>query len=123
MNDRILKLAEWEKRLLNFFIDLTICSVISVLFFGGILSIFENENRILFGKLIQESDFPIAFIFLAYYFTMELMAGKTIGKYITKTKVVGWGGKKPTMKQIFIRTITRLLLIEVISFFSRKPSG
>jgi uncharacterized RDD family membrane protein YckC len=41
---------------------------------------------------------------------------QTIGKIVTRTKVFTVEGYKPSSVQIFIRTITRLIPIDAISF-------
>ena len=58
-----------------------------------------------------------------YYIIFEGINGKTIGKYITKTKVVSINRKKASITRILIRSIIRIFLIEVFSFFSKRPIG
>lgn len=52
-----------------------------------------------------------------YYFIFELTTGQTIGKMITKTIVVNTNSsEKPNFKRIFIRTISRLIPIDFLSY-------
>jgi len=57
-------------------------------------------------------------IYLLYLFLMEyLTKGRTIGKYITGTKVISIDGSNPTFKEYLIRTISRIVPFEAFSFF------
>ena len=64
----------------------------------------------------------ILFYYL-YYFTFEFFGGQTIGKMITKTKVVSIkNGVKPSVLKILIRTLSRLIPIDFI-FYLFQPNG
>lgn len=54
--------------------------------------------------------------YYAYYFLFELLTGQTIGKMITKTTVVTTKGQKPSFVAILIRTLSRLIPIDFISY-------
>jgi uncharacterized RDD family membrane protein YckC len=65
------------------------------------------------------------FLFV-YYVLQELLFGRTIGKWITGTKVVAADGTMPSPLQIFGRTLCRFLPFEPLSFLSNissKPVG
>ncbi|MDX1446374.1 RDD family protein [Lishizhenia sp.] len=62
-------------------------------------------------------------IFTVYYVVMEGTTGKTIGKYLLKTRVVSKDGKKPTMSQIIGRSFARIVPFEPFSFFGSEPTG
>ena len=51
---------------------------------------------------------------------MEHRYQKTIGKFITKTKVVNLDGEKASLGKIVIRTFCRFLPIDWISYFFTK---
>jgi len=93
-----------------FFILAFILSVIIGFFVPNI----ETVNEKLFGYGI----FLISF--LAYYIFMEFKYQKTIGKFITKTKVVMTDGKKPELNDIIVRTICRLIPFDRISYIFTK---
>lgn len=62
----------------------------------------------------------ILFYYL-YYFILELIYGQTIGKMITKTKVVNTDNdENPNFTRIFIRTISRLIPIDFLSYLITK---
>ncbi|MCD1116125.1 RDD family protein [Chryseobacterium turcicum] len=56
------------------------------------------------------------YIFLIEYFTK----GRSLGKYITGTKVIMTDGKEPTLGDYFIRNITRLVPFDALSFLGEN---
>jgi uncharacterized RDD family membrane protein YckC len=80
---------------------------------------------LLVGFIFQPTDERIISIlsyilffgaFIAYYAIMEIKLQKTIGKFVTKTKVVKMNGEKPNDKDILIRTFCRLIPFDRISY-------
>lgn len=65
--------------------------------------------------------FAIA-IMLLYYVPLEYYTGRSLGKLITGTYVVGTDGSKPSFKQIFLRSLARIVPFEPFSFLG-KNSG
>ncbi|OIQ19411.1 MAG: hypothetical protein BM549_10735 [Lacinutrix sp. MedPE-SW] len=60
--------------------------------------------------------FMIALYYL-YYLIFEYTTGQTIGKIITKTKVVNIDNDlKPSFSTILLRTLCRLIPFEIISY-------
>ena len=58
------------------------------------------------------------FGYFCYYFIFELAFGKTIGKMITKTKVVSENSySRPSLIQILIRTLVRVIPIYFLFHF------
>ena len=94
-------------RLLNFIID-------SILFFI-IVIVFS----LLFKNMVEKEHLKIFMIILyySYYFIFEYFIGQTIGKMITKTKVVNINDdEKPNFIKIIIRTLSRLIPIDFLSY-------
>lgn len=59
-----------------------------------------------------------------YYTLIEfLTGGRTIGKFITKTKVITSDGQKPDFKTCLIRSLCRFIPFEAFSFFGSTDSG
>ena len=56
------------------------------------------------------------YIFLIEYFTK----GRSLGKYITGTKVIMTDGKEPTFSDYFMRNIIRLVPFDALSFFGEN---
>lgn len=51
-----------------------------------------------------------------YYFIWESISGRTAGKLISQTKVINKNGLKPSVGAIFIRSISRIILIDGFFF-------
>ncbi len=64
---------------------------------------------------IQDWVFSIGLLFL-YYFMFEAFCQRSPAKFITRTKVVTEDGSKPTITQIFYRTLWRFMPLEPLSF-------
>lgn len=95
-------------RFLNFIIDFIIWLIIA-----GSLTFplsANNENQMLFGYMIMFTTF------IGYYAIMEIKFQKTIGKFVTKTRVVKVNGEKPENSDIISRTFCRLIPFDRISF-------
>ena len=70
----------------------------------------ENMNDYLLGLIIL----------LMYYVPQESIYGRTLGKKITGTKVINERGVKPSIIQVFVRTLFRFIPFEVFSFLGGK---
>ncbi|WP_442264593.1 RDD family protein [Tenacibaculum sp. ZS6-P6] len=75
------------------------------------------------GKILLFEYLLGAFINMIYYVSFEASSGRTIGKYITKTKVVTLDGEKPDFNVILIRSLCRLIPFEGFSFLGDDDSG
>jgi uncharacterized RDD family membrane protein YckC len=76
----------------------------------------KDDLQMLLGYLILFTSF------LVYYIFMETKYQKTIGKFMTKTKVVNKNGNKPKVGDIVRRTFCRLIPFDGISFLF-SPNG
>lgn len=48
-------------------------------------------------------------VYAMYYTSLEFLFGFTIGKFLNKTRLMSQNELKPTIKQVLIRTFTRLI--------------
>ena len=62
-------------------------------------------------------------LFIIYYFVMESLTHRTLGKYVTNTMVVLENGDKPSNKIIFTRTLCRLIPFDGLSFLGTNGKG
>ena len=99
-------------RFLNFLIDFIIWLIITAIFTFP-LSV-NDGNQMLLGYVIMFATF------IGYYAIMEIKFQKTVGKFITKTKVVKINGEKPENGDILSRTFCRLIPFDRISFVFMK---
>lgn len=94
-------------RLYNFLIDSTIFFIIVLIFSMLLKNHIERQNL----------KYLMILLHYVYYFTFELTTGQTIGKMITKTRVVNTDNDiKPNFTRILIRTISRLIPIDFLSY-------
>lgn len=123
----VLKPASLGKRFGNYAIDMICMIVFGFLLGAGLgiilalvspssLSMFEQGNKLL--------DYAFNFIIgMTYYTIMEASTGRSIGKYITKTKVVNENGEKPGLGTAFVRSLCRFIPFEAFSFLGSDNSG
>lgn len=106
--------ASVVKRFCIGFIDV----IIIFLFYSVIIACLVK----LFPSFSYEAAVGVLFISIViYYFIFEFMfKGRTIGKFITKTKVVNKKGKSPTIKQVLTRIFCRFMPFEYFTILTRK---
>jgi uncharacterized RDD family membrane protein YckC len=126
INDRSIRAGRLE-RLINclidsfalvafFFLFAGIVSIMQTIFSPSSLSVLEDENSFLSSLL--------AFVSIMFYYALfEYKTGQTLGKLITKTKVVTINGEDPNLLAILIRTLCRFIPFEEISFLISNNSG
>ncbi|RPJ77464.1 MAG: RDD family protein [Alphaproteobacteria bacterium] len=119
--------ASQGKRFANYILDLIfylifcvvigfILGIIFAIFSPSLLNIFNDDNKIL--------NYLIGFIAIfIYYSTFEALTGKTLAKFITRTKVINESGSKPNYKEILLRTLCRFIPFEAFSFLGDDNSG
>lgn len=103
-----------NSRFYNFIIDSAIVyltTIIIILFFK------ENYNNSTIDLKNTTYMFIRIFTILVYYILFEYFFCRTIGKYITNTKVVKLDGEKPNFETILGRTLSRFIPFDVPSFF------
>lgn len=121
-------LASKNQRFANYIVDLIIHNIINTIplvfawllfeFFGNdMLSIWLDEMNTIV-------DFLISYlIIIVYYIIMETLTGRSIGKYVTDTKVLMADGSEPNPHSIFIRSLCRLIPFNALSFLGEKSRG
>jgi uncharacterized RDD family membrane protein YckC len=125
--DGSLKMASAGKRFANYCIDLVcLCilyfvmgvgsAVVALIFFPEAADQLETDIGN-FGMLIT------AVTCFSYYTILEASSGRTIGKLITGTRVVGRDGKVPGIGKIMLRTLSRFVPFEGFSFLGTMPRG
>lgn len=111
--------ASTRKRVVNYLIDIFVggfvVGFVIGLFLGliGEASIIKNANDWVFGVICM----------FIYYFVFEGVWQKTIGKWITRTKVVMVDGSVPHPSHILGRTLLRFIPFEPFSFLGKNPTG
>ncbi|TXE17002.1 RDD family protein [Psychroflexus gondwanensis] len=105
------------KRFLNFIIDFFAC-MIGASILGFIISFFINISEGLF--LLLFSQLLFLGTYFAYYAIMEIKFQKTVGKFLTKTKVVKMDGTTPENSEIIMRTFCRFIPFDRVTFLFMK---
>ena len=95
-------------RVLNFLVDTIIITIISGLSYHGwnIYVLFYHYPGFNFGWFF----FGTLFI---YYTLFESLFSRTPGKWVTYSKVVNRQGKRPSFFQVLLRSIARLIIIDM----------
>jgi uncharacterized RDD family membrane protein YckC/DNA-directed RNA polymerase subunit RPC12/RpoP len=101
-------LASYGQRFANFVIDrLTVYFMLMFILFTAGVGTANAEFLMLFALLMIPG----------YYILLEGLNGKTLGKYLTKTKAVNEDGSKLSYGRAFFRTLCRMIPFEFISIF------
>ncbi len=121
-------LASKNMRFVNYLIDLVpqyaIVYGITYLFFyiGEFTGNYTLNNFLAELSTIQNYIYTYT-LMLGYYFLMEGLTNKTLGKYVTKTMVVLSNGDKPSFSDILKRSFCRLIPFDGLSFLGVNGKG
>lgn len=100
-------------RLIHTIVD-TFAFFILTMLFAFIVAFFIPQSADSFSSTMGYLLLGVAFF--CYYILMETKYQKTLGKFMTKTKVVTKDGAKPELGDIVTRTFCRLIPFDRISF-------
>lgn len=109
-----IKLADKGARYVNFLLDAVVFLVLFIVY----NSVF-SELRLFYNwstTLIIHSSV----LYLFYYTILEFLFNKTLGKFLTQTKVIRVDGKNHKFLNILGRNMARFIPIDFISFFFSK---
>ena len=120
-------LATRGQRFGNFIIDLIMRYVLIFIFgfIAGLLALAGYDGLLLWidqMSFFDEILLGSAFL-LVYYVTMEVLSQRTVGKYITGTKVIMADGSKPEARIIVVRSLCRFIPFEIFSFLGEDGRG
>lgn len=131
---KILKVVEYNRatkwqRFANYFIDKLIINIAFLLFgfaavfIDNILGTYHLTQFIYkLSQIGRLADIVLtSIIYFIYTFLMEYFTqGRTIGKYITGTKVIMTDGETPTINELFVRNLSRLVPFDGLSFLGEN---
>ncbi|NQU26637.1 MAG: RDD family protein [Candidatus Nealsonbacteria bacterium] len=117
-----MQLASTGIRFGNYILDMMFFMALA-LFLGLVLGVVGGEAAL--EAMENTPDFVFgALLLLIYYVPQEAVAGRTLAKLITGTRVVTVDGETPTFGQIIGRTFSRMIPFEPFSFLGGKfPVG
>lgn len=96
------------------FVVVFLDNIFGIYFFTDYLLKLSEVNRV--TDIFITSILFFFYTFLIEYFTK----GRTIGKFITGTKVIMIDGQSPTLKDYFIRNIIRIIPFDGLSFLGEN---
>lgn len=113
--------AKWWKRLINLIVDLSIVLVVNWYLFYFLV---ENISALAGFDSLLYMVLLAVFILFVYYTLMEGLTGRSIGKFLTGTKLMlSRDYSRPGFINCVNRSLARLIPIEVFSFLSSRPIG
>jgi uncharacterized RDD family membrane protein YckC len=121
-------LATRGQRIFNCILDLLIVHtvLISIATTAVIIGDITNNNDLsnwAKSTTTLERLFFWAVILFLYYFLTETYFSRTFAKYFTKTIVVTKDGSRPSKRMISIRTLSRFIPLEGLTFLSGDLRG
>ncbi len=120
--------ASKGQRFANYLLDLIAAIFLAVVFFL-VLELLFPDNALMNSWLMAEdnpfSDYLLnAILILIYYpLTEGLLQGKSLAKFITRTRAVRQDGDYVTLKDVALRSLTRLVPFEHFSFLGDQSRG
>ena len=112
LEDVKLDIASNNSRVTNMIADTIILNII---YYALITYSYEIYGADAESDPLLNLTFLLISFFLVYTVT-EYFFSKTVGKFISRTKVVNLDGTKPGLKNILSRTLCRLIPCEAFSF-------
>jgi lipoprotein-releasing system ATP-binding protein len=113
--------SSWWKRLLNLVIDAIVIGTITntfFLFYFGHIPLMSEYSGSIFLNVAA------IICYLLYYAVMEGFTGRTVAKFITRTKVMMESDySRPGFLNALFRSLARLIPLEPFSFLSKRPVG
>lgn len=121
-------LATRGQRLINCILDLLIVHTIIVTIASTIVLVGDVTNNFDLSKWVESTStfkrlLLWALIVFLYYFLTETYYSRTFAKYFTKTIVVTKDGSRPKKRMIVIRTLTRFIPLECLTFLGTNVRG
>ena len=116
--------ASLGKRVANYLIDSMAIVLLSIfiLFLLGVFFLPESLPGLQESPDIFAQVYILSILF-SYYVFMESVFGRTVGKFMTGTRVVDQWGKFPSLKTVLLRTIIRFVPFELFSYFGDDVRG
>jgi len=108
-------------RFANLVVDYLVYMALSALL-GVVVAAVWGEDGV--RVLISLPRYAIgAAVLLTYYIGLEGLTGRTVGKWVTGTRVVNVEGTRASFGRILGRSLARLIPFEAFSFLGRRARG
>lgn len=120
-----MRAASAWRRLFNHILDVFLYYVFGTCFmvFGTVLceAFLSHRLAMLVPSLLGIPVYTVGY--MVYLILFEYMAGRTLGKALTRTKVIRPDGTPPSFWSIVGRNFARLIPFEFFSFLTSRPVG
>jgi uncharacterized RDD family membrane protein YckC len=112
--------ASRGRRFANFLID-AVCYYALAMVVGTVIAIVDAS---FFEHLSVADDYLFgAAVMIIYYLPTEALFGRTVGKLVTRTRVVSESGGPPDFQKVLRRTLIRFVPFEAFSFLHKGSVG
>jgi len=119
LEEPVIKLvpAGYGKRIANYLIDVIVFSVLVSFLMLVLVPVYPLATKIMNKQPLDLADqLVISFVYGLYMSVLEaLLKGKSLGKYITGTRVVAFTGQPIHPQTAFVRGLVRIIPFEQIS--------
>ncbi len=115
---RPVKVVSGGRRFAHFFIDLIIFSFLMLPL--EMIDAFAAYLPQTLAGVIFMSFFPTYIAYALYYFLFESLIQSTPGKLLTQTIVINEYGQKPTISELIVRSLVRIVPFEPLSCLSER---
>ncbi len=112
-----MKIVGIGTRVLNFLVDTAVVFLIAYI-------LFKTRNWYVFYYKVKAYNLGWFFFgtLFVYYFILESLFARTLGKWFSISKVVDRNGKRPGVVTVFIRSLVRVTIIDMFFIpFLDKP--
>lgn len=117
-DQKCMKSASRSLRIINLIIDSLCFGMITFSISYFVSYLFKDD--LIFNNIIDVFGVPIAML---YYLIFEYFFSRTLGKWITGTRVVSARGTRPTFLEIVGRTVVRIIPFEGVTFLGSSGRG
>ncbi|MGB5417336.1 RDD family protein [Algibacter sp.] len=121
-------LASKNMRFVNHLIDLIpqyavmYAIAYSFFYYGEFTGDYDLNNY--WAEMTKFEDLFYSYLLMfIYFFLMESLTNRTLGKYVTKTMVIMANGDMPTNQDIVKRSLCRLIPFDGLSFLGTNGKG
>lgn len=90
--------------------------------FAALLSMLLIPDYVLGNETYRATLAVWVGLFCAYFPVMEALTGRTVGKFVTRTRVVDATGGRPSLVQALVRTLFRLIEVNPL-LIGGLPAG
>ncbi|HEY2344985.1 MAG TPA: RDD family protein [Xanthomonadaceae bacterium] len=113
--------AERWRRFVNLMVDYVAC--LSLSSFMGTMIGLAGGGDAFFALGLAGRYLLFSLVIVSYCIVLEFTLGRTLGKFVTGTKIVDRDGRPISLKQAIFRTLSRFIPFEAFTFFGENGRG